>query len=464
MLDAVIDVLSQNTSSTLKKIRVVIFQAPMLQEFYNSMQQKEATEPNKGKAGFWGNIGSKIKSLFIGGSADKPQNEGDFVFEALEVDAACFHICGDSQIKVDSAKQWIDDLISKEYNTMNIAENSVHSFSKADYQQIVDIQKNMGVSIRIESKKAQASVTIEGISKNVLKASTEIHKMLKRARDEEELKRKEELAGTVADWQYQQQGFQFQSFDSRTNFQLEQALEKQQPTVKVTVQGQDYTVTMPKGPATDNQGRTLQIKRIDKLKDEDVPEHWDTMPANTTCHAVTIKAGTGEYNEVLNLFQASCKQAVTKIERIQNPILWKSIQIKKRDMEQRNGHQNNEKRLFHGTCYTTLTTINELGFNRSYAGKNAACYGNGTYFAVNANYSASNTYSKPNPQGEKHMYLCRVLTGDYTLGKQHMIVPPAKGTVSVQKYDSVVDNPANPSMYVIFHDAQAYPEYLITFK
>lgn len=464
MLDAVIDVLSQNTSSTLKKIRVVIFQAPMLQEFYNSMQQKEATEPNKGKAGFWGNIGSKIKSLFIGGSADKPQNEGDFVFEALEVDAACFHICGDSQIKVDSAKQWIDDLISKEYNTMNIPENSVHSFSKADYQQIVDIQKNMGVSIRIESKKAQASVTIEGISKNVLKASTEIHKMLKRARDEEELKRKEELAGTVADWQYQQQGFQFQSFDSRTNFQLEQALEKQQPTVKVTVQGQDYTITMPKGPATDNQGRTLQIKRIDKLKDEDVPEHWDTMPANTTCHAVTIKAGTGEYNEVLNLFQASCKQIVTKIERIQNPILWKSIQIKKRDMEQRNGHQNNEKRLFHGTCYTTLTTINELGFNRSYAGKNAACYGNGTYFAVNANYSASNTYSKPNPQGEKHMYLCRVLTGDYTLGKQHMIVPPAKGTVSVQKYDSVVDNPANPSMYVIFHDAQAYPEYLITFK
>ena len=47
--------------------------------------------------------------------------------------------------------------------------------------------------------------------------------------------------------------------------------------------------------------------------DEDVPEEWDAMPANTTSHAVTIQAGTAEHNEVLNLFQATCKQAVIKV-------------------------------------------------------------------------------------------------------------------------------------------------------
>lgn len=62
------------------------------------------------------------------------------------------------------------------------------------------------------------------------------------------------------------------------------------------------------------------------------------------------------------------------------------------------------------------------------------------------------------------MYLCRVLTGDYTAGHQNMIVPPAKGATSIQKYDSVVDNVAKPTMFIIFHDSQAYPEYLITFK
>ncbi|XP_074514233.1 poly(ADP-ribose) polymerase family member 14-related sequence 1 [Sebastes fasciatus] len=463
MLDAVVDVLSQHASAPLKTIRIVIFQPPMLKEFYDSMHQKEATEP-KDKGGFLGNLFSKFKSLVNIGVADKPQIEGDFIIEALKVDPACFHICGESQPRVDSAKQRINQLISKEQHSTCISDNSILSFSDADRQRIVDIQKTTDVTITTESKNAQASVTIEGLSRDVLKASNEIHEMLRSARQKEELKKNVELAGTVADWQYQQQGLPFQSFDSMANFKLEQALEKEQPNVKVTVQGQEYTVTMPKGPATGNQGSILQIKRIDKLKDEDMPEHWDTMPANTSCQAVTITAGTAEHTEVLNLFRVTCPQTIIKIERIQNPSLWKGLQIKKRDMEQRNKHQKNERRLFHGTAHDTVDHINEHGFNRSYAGKNAACYGNGTYFAVNASYSAQNTYSRPNPNGEKCMYLCRVLTGDFTAGTQGMIMPPAKGPVSVQKYDSVVDNVAKPTMFIIFHDSQACPEYLITFK
>ncbi|XP_045909324.1 poly(ADP-ribose) polymerase family member 14-related sequence 1 [Micropterus dolomieu] len=463
MLDAVIDVLSQNTASTLKTIRIVIFQPPMLKEFYNSMHQRQATDPkDKDKGGFWGNIGSKIKSIFISDSGDKPQKEGDFVIEPLKVDPVCFHICGESQTRVDSAKQRINDLISNECSSHCITDDDILSLSDADHQHIADIQKTMGVSIRIESKKDRVSVTIEGLSKDLLKASKEIHEMVRIARDGEELKKKVELAGTVAEWQFMLQGLPFQSFDSMSNFNLEQALEKKLPNVKVTIKGQNYTVTMPSGPATDSQGRTLEIKRIDNLKDEDIPEAWDTMPANTSSKAFPLAAGTTEYTEVQNLFRATCPQTIIKIERIQNPVLWKSLQIKKRELEQRNRHLNNEKRLFHGTCHNSVADINEYGFNRSYAGRNAAYYGNGTYFAVNASYSAHNTYSKPNQNGEKCMYLCRVLTGDYTTGQQNMIVPPQKDTG--QKYDSVVDNVAKPSIFVIFHDSHAYPEYLITFK
>ncbi|KAF7660862.1 hypothetical protein LDENG_00274150 [Lucifuga dentata] len=466
MLDAVVDVLSRNTSSNLKIIRIVIFQPPMLKDFCSSMNQKEATNPKDNKGSIWGNISSTLKSLFMGGSTDKSQ-KGDFVIEAQKVDPACFHICGDTQAKVNSAKQWINDLTSKEHNSNYIADNAILSFSSADHQHIVDIQKTMGVSIRIESKNDQASVTIEGLSNDVLKASNEIHKMLQKVKDEENLLKRAELYSTVADWQYQQQGQDFKSFDSMDNYELEQAMEKKKLHVNVTVQGQDYRVTMPNGPATDNQGNTLQIRRFDRLKaqqTESLPQHWDPMLPNSSCHTVTIHPGTAEHNEVLTLFQASCNRTVHKIERIQNPVLWKSLQIRKEDMEQKNGHQNNDRRLFHGTCYTTIAHINEHGFNRSYAGKNAACYGNGTYFAVNANYSAQDTYSKPNAQGQKFMYLCCVLTGDYTLGRSGMIVPPQKVSNSIQKYDSVVDNPVNPSMFVIFHDSNAYPEYLITFK
>ncbi|XP_039883588.1 protein mono-ADP-ribosyltransferase PARP14-like isoform X2 [Simochromis diagramma] len=204
---------------------------------------------------------------------------------------------------------------------------------------------------------------------------------------------------------------------------------------------------------------------LSRKKDDGIPGHWELMPA-TPCQVFAIQANTSEYDEILKLFQASCNQTVDvkKIERIQNPGLWKCLQIKKRDLELRNGHQNNERRLFHGTCNTNVPNINKRGFNRSYAGKNAASYGNGTYFAVNVSYSASNTYSKPNQNGEKFIYVCRVLTGDFTVGKQGMIEPPVKGPASTDLYDSVVDKTPNPTMFVVFHDAQAYPEYLITFK
>lgn len=89
-------------------------------------------------------------------------------------------------------------------------------------------------------------------------------------------------------------------------------------------------------------------------------------------------------------------------------------------------------------------------------------YGNGVYFAVNANYSASKTYARPDSQGHQRMYQARVLVGDHTQGRSGMIAPPSKGGPIL--YDSVVDNPSNPSMYIIFHDAQAYPDYLVTFQ
>ncbi|XP_028292547.1 poly(ADP-ribose) polymerase family member 14-related sequence 1 isoform X2 [Gouania willdenowi] len=462
MLDAVISVLSKNTSGTLTTLRIVIFQEPMLNDFYSSMQERQVTD-TKDK-GFWQNFHSKVKAFFYGKSLEKHQRNGDFVVAPVQTDPACFHICSDSQTNIDRAKQWINHMVAQELHNLAIKDDAILHFSDSDYKLINEIQRKLSVSITTESKQAVASVIIEGLNKDVLLASNEIYKMLGGVREQEETKRKVEVACTVADWQYKEQGATFQSFEPMNNFLLEQALEKNQVSIKVTVLSQDYTVDMQNNQATDSQGNTMEIRRIDKLKDEEMPGHWEPMKDNTKSHSVTLNPGTAEHTEILSLFQATCTRPVTKIERIQNPVLWKSLMIKKRHMEEMNGHQNNERRLFHGTCQTTVATINEHGFNRSFAGKNAANYGNGSYFAVNANYSAQDTYSKPNATGDKFMYVCRVLTGDFTLGKVNMLVPPSKGAQSVQMYDSVVDNMTTPHMFIIFHDSHAYPEYLISFK
>ncbi|XP_029566583.1 protein mono-ADP-ribosyltransferase PARP15 [Salmo trutta] len=197
---------------------------------------------------------------------------------------------------------------------------------------------------------------------------------------------------------------------------------------------------------------------------DNFPQHWDTKPATTSVRLHRILPGSPEYDEVLGLFRATCPgNTIIKIERVQNPNLWKSFQIKKQEIKVKNDGVINERRLFHATSNTTIEHINNNGFNRSYAGKNDAHYGNGTYFAVNASYSADDEFSKPDGEGRKLMYLCRVLTGHFTKGEPGMIEPPFIDRLEIQRYDSTTNDLMNPTEFVVFRDCQAYPEYLITF-
>ena len=91
-----------------------------------------------------------------------------------------------------------------------------------------------------------------------------------------------------------------------------------------------------------------------------------------------------------------------------------------------------------------------------------AVYGDGVYFAVNPSTAAK--YSPPDINGFQYMYYCRVLTGEFTNGMSGIVQAPYKDVLKNEWYDSVVDYKTSPSMFVIFHDAQAYPDYLVTFR
>ena len=125
----------------------------------------------------------------------------------------------------------------------------------------------------------------------------------------------------------------------------------------------------------------------------------------------------------------------------------------------------NEMQLFHGTDKLTKFKINSNSFNRSFCGKNATAYGQGVYFARNASYSICDTYSRPDEQGNKYMYLARVLAGEFCKGDSSMRMPPPQSSESdLLLFDSTVDRLDRPSMHVVYHDAQAYPEYLLTIR
>ena len=60
------------------------------------------------------------------------------------------------------------------------------------------------------------------------------------------------------------------------------------------------------------------------------------------------------------------------------------------------------------------------------------------------------------------LFLVRVLVGEYCRGDPSMVAPPIRE--GHEGFDSTVNTPIDPSVFVTYHDAQTYPEILIKFK
>ena len=90
-----------------------------------------------------------------------------------------------------------------------------------------------------------------------------------------------------------------------------------------------------------------------------------------------------------------------------------------------------------------------------------AIFGNGTYFARDAKYS--DDYARTLPSGQKQMLVVEVLVGRWALGAEGMSMCPLLPGEQYKRYNSLVNNVANPSIFVVQHSNQAYPAYLLTY-
>ncbi|CAF4796815.1 unnamed protein product, partial [Rotaria sp. Silwood2] len=79
-------------------------------------------------------------------------------------------------------------------------------------------------------------------------------------------------------------------------------------------------------------------------------------------------------------------------------------------------------------------------------------YGVGVYFSSNA--GCSHSYATPNAKGKRHMFLSRVLIGKTYPGTSFMKMPP----------DGFHSTTGGTHIFVVYHDAQAYAEYLIIYE
>ena len=248
----------------------------------------------------------------------------------------------------------------------------------------------------------------------------------------------------------------------------------------------------------------------------EIPKEWERLPCGTNYdyRIVPLSPSSHEYKDVSERFQKTVQlhlrqnapvppyPSLVTIERVQNPRMYhkylqeKDALRKKRAAQLKGNKATLEMELFHGTGPDAIDHIVSNGFNRSYAGKavgkrvlfvvfaspSSVCamnrmatvvfmfvgklYGSGVYFAKNSGYSLGYAPADPNNQNRRKMFLCKVLLGMWTKGEEQMCEPPIIDTSvnKVDRYDSTVDNPSNPAIFVsCFRDNMVYPAYIITY-
>ncbi|XP_068724841.1 protein mono-ADP-ribosyltransferase PARP14-like [Montipora capricornis] len=456
MLSAIQD-FSDQLPSSMQIVKMVVFQEEMMKDVRSAIEEASGKVSQEKPSLFW----RAFNLLGLGGSDQTlPQTTLSDLDTALEL--VIFAGC---QEDLQKAFNEINGIIQDNSTRKVIERQAVTMLSSQHYQKIHALELKYDVKATLE--KELGRIVVSGMTDDILNVMGEIYSLLDHVKEEEDERKQAEALSKVIQWMYKNVDTDaFEPFEPLVNAKIEAAYDKKKSGVDIG-DGQ-YRVDFKLMNMEIRDCGVTDVKRVNQS--DLLPKHWTPQPKDQdgfekTVHLYQLDPSNDakEYQRVESQFRQTCPNNIVKIERVQNPALYETYAIRKKKMDETKG--SNEMNLFHGTPGNNCKLINHKGFNRSFHGKNATVYGNGVYFALQSSYSARSTYSPPDANGYRYMYLTKVLVGEYTNGKQGLITPPPKSAADpTDTYDTVVDQIPNPSIFVVFYDWQCYPEYLITFQ
>uniref|UniRef100_A0A1X7SHA1 Poly [ADP-ribose] polymerase n=1 Tax=Amphimedon queenslandica TaxID=400682 RepID=A0A1X7SHA1_AMPQE len=174
--------------------------------------------------------------------------------------------------------------------------------------------------------------------------------------------------------------------------QLEVAHQRKEEFVKLEIDGIKCIVNLKMMEETEDISRVTKTVYRRRKVHHDYPDTWDL--SNIGKEVVSFF----DVNELSDEYTAATKRfnetigsnvIITRVQRIQNPSEYARYLSLRNTWRMLHGKGSvHEKELFHGTKRDKIEPICSTGFNRGYAAdSNAARYGKGVYFALNASYS-----------------------------------------------------------------------------
>ncbi|CAK8697157.1 unnamed protein product [Clavelina lepadiformis] len=442
-----LDTFAKTKPSFLRRIDIVIFQASMLQDFQKIILAGSNNDHNINKNPFTKKHESIIPKEGFGEKKDSVK----------------LSLCAANQINIINAWQRIREHVHQKSASREITDETVPYLDEEAEKKLIALETNLSVKLRKSTDiLGKQKITLLGIKDNVMEAYSAASEVV------QEYKQIVTCAEYVI-WQYHdRKSNTWKNLPRRENWKTENAYKKNEKgsvrlSVKVGSTKQVCVLDFSKMEAT-CLGFSEQIYR-NLRSTTDLPTSWSDMNGFQWL-LENVPQNSKEHQNVLSQFSSgglNISQAF--VQRVQNPTLYKQFIAQKGKVEARMkaaGITNIPvtQQLFHGTSADVCQKVYKDGFDRSYAGKNATMYGRGVYFAKTAQYS--NGYATPDANGQRRMFLAEVVTGEYCKGNQSVITPPMKPN-QTDLYDSVVDNPSSPSIFVVFKDASVYPLYVLTY-
>ncbi|XP_043106139.1 protein mono-ADP-ribosyltransferase PARP14-like isoform X4 [Puntigrus tetrazona] len=248
MVGAVADFVKKNKAVHVTFVKFLIFQTDMVEDFHQSMIRRSGEKVEEDKSTF-----TKMK--------ESHRNE-EFVMVGQEIEPAVFQLCGETPKDLSEAKDMINSMILREHVSIPIRDPAIAHFTREDGETLNAMQRELSVSVRLEKKGQDSVITLEGLTSDVQIADRRIQDIIRRVEKNRNRRSEAFSISSVFKWQYQENGQSFKNFDVLTNYDLEQAFQRKQPTVKIKISNDEYEANLIRKVAMNSKGR-IELKRLE---------------------------------------------------------------------------------------------------------------------------------------------------------------------------------------------------------
>ena len=234
-------------------IRIIVFQAPMLSDFQDALEEL-VQEPTS--RGFLSTVSGFVKGIGrnLGISHDTSVKPTLSIQDKVSLD-----IFAGNETDLDRATKAIGSLMTSNCTKKVIENDAISKLTEAKKTVIMQLQQQFDVSIVIEQRVSR--IVVRGQTEDLLEVVTTISEIVSQSLVDEHARGFAELLSQSVQWYYMENG-EMEPYPSDTNARIEQSFHNKDSSVSFTLEDENYKIVFKDMKETHlDSGDTTKVTR-----------------------------------------------------------------------------------------------------------------------------------------------------------------------------------------------------------